>query len=153
MAWTVPASTAMSMSWLATTPGNLLVIPRSSTAGGASPPPDGALLIRLLLNDVGPPATGVRMAPAACGGAGGGRTAAPRPGHSPRPRCRGVRSRTGPGSGTVRGMTLRLGRDLELDEDDMLLQIVQLPLDTGDRVLVGAGVVDAAALQVEALDA
>src|SRR5690625_6673413 len=32
ISWTVPASTAMSMSWLATTPGNLLVIPdRKST--------------------------------------------------------------------------------------------------------------------------
>src|SRR5215475_11665499 len=34
MAWTVPRRTAMSMSWLATTPGNRLVMPRSSTARG-----------------------------------------------------------------------------------------------------------------------
>lgn len=33
-AWTVPRRTVMSMSWLATTPGNRLVMPRSSTAWG-----------------------------------------------------------------------------------------------------------------------
>src|SRR3954471_23707339 len=45
MACTLPLATVMSMSRLATTPGNRLVIPRSSTAGGAVlgpiPAPDG----------------------------------------------------------------------------------------------------------------
>src|SRR6478609_5827371 len=133
MAWTVPRRTVISMSLFATTPGKRLVMPRSSTAGACElPVPTCAMAESVMVHT---PRSGSPHCerPAGQGNAKARVETLPRP---PGPR--------------VNPSGSRLGRNLDLAVDDLLLVAVQLGLDVIDQA-TGGGVVDAAGLEVEDL--
>lgn len=150
-AWTVPRRTVMSMSWLATTPGNRLVMPRSSTAWGLldalmthSPWQErrAEAMEAVGAKKVPRPADATRVAPPNRWPPGNrwrtvcvrlrrraveGRTRNRGPGEQPKQLPPGPDRRDGSGRGL----------DLDRAVDDLLLRLVELGLDVREVVTRG----------------